>query len=208
MPSAALDRAGVGTGGDAPIRSPRMSSRPTCRWVPVPAPRPISIQALELRDALRAEVQPCQLTGSDRRARRTPTPLREKCDDALRAYEALARSSKWRRRLVGRSARGEGRKRGVPLRGGYGEGGSVPAAMPEEVVPATMVSTVIEGAARQAVDSATEFSALRRGRASRPTGGAASSQWRRRPGSRRSSSVARSSDTRSSAPTCQWPPAP
>lgn len=141
--------------------SHRIELSPDSPVIPPPTPRLGSVHALGLSDVLRAQLQPCQLAGLVDELDELRKPLLESFEDARRAYEDLASRHNGDSLGTVRAAEAKLESAAYTLRILAAMRSDVPSTTPREpfelVGPATMVSTVIEGAARDAIDSAAEL---------------------------------------------------
>jgi hypothetical protein len=128
---------------------------------PAPPPRIASVQALGLSDALRVELQPSQRAGLVDELRRQQRPTAVAFESARDRWEAL--SSRKAGDALGQAAVAEAQldSKAYALRVLAAIGSQVPVGASDEpfaiVGPATTVSSIIEGAARDAADRLGEF---------------------------------------------------
>jgi hypothetical protein len=128
---------------------------------PTSTPRIGSVQALGLSDVLRAELQPCQLAGIVDELDELRGPLVETFEAARRGWEQVA--SRNGGEPLGAAAAAESTLESAvySLRVLSGIRSELPSATPREpfalVGPATMVSMLITGAARNVADTLAEL---------------------------------------------------
>jgi hypothetical protein len=129
--------------------------------IPTPPPSIGSVQALGLSDFLRAELQPCQLAGLIDELDELRKPLLESFGAARRAYEELASRENGDPLGTVNTAESKLESAAYTLRILAAMQSAVPSTRPRDpfvvVGPATMVSSVIEGATRHIVVSTAEL---------------------------------------------------
>jgi hypothetical protein len=129
--------------------------------LPAPTPRIGSVQALGLSDVLRAELQPCQLDGIVDELDELRGPLVESFEVARRGWEELAPRNGRGPRGDASTAEAELESAAYRLRVHSAIRSALPSTTPTEpfaiVGPATMVSILIVGAARNVADTLAEF---------------------------------------------------
>jgi hypothetical protein len=129
--------------------------------IPAPAPRIGSVQALGLSDVLRTELQPCQLAGLLDELDELRKPLLESFGAARRAYEELVSLYNGESLGTVNAAESNLESAAYSLRILAAMRSAIPSTTPRDpfalVGPATMVSSLIEGATRNVVDSTAEL---------------------------------------------------
>jgi len=127
---------------------------------PAPSPTIGSVQALGLSDVLRAELQPCQLAGIVDELDELRGPLLELLEVARRGWEELASRNGGDPLGAAAAAEAKLESAAYSLRVLSAIRSELPSTTPDEpfavVGPATMVSTLIVGAARNVADTLAE----------------------------------------------------